>query len=157
MTVTHEQNSNNNLFNRVTVHHESYLNPQHLHKRQRSKLEGVANVVVSMLPLSLKVVGPGPIHSITVTLLNRALLVGNWRQRLGNLKPMFHFHTSWKHQKTSGFLCSDGVQKWIIDLKLVNANKRFIFKCCTSILDIMYRSWAFHSAEFYLIRARNKK
>ena len=31
------------------------------------------------------------------------------------------------------------------------------FKCCTSILNIMCGSCAFHSAEFYLIRAWNKK
>ena len=29
--VTHEQSSNNNLFNRITVHHGWDLNPQHLH------------------------------------------------------------------------------------------------------------------------------
>ena len=29
--LTHEQSSNNNLFNRITVHHGWDLDPQHLH------------------------------------------------------------------------------------------------------------------------------
>ena len=38
---------------------------------------------------------------------------------------------------------------------LMLTNSSF-FKCCTSIFNIMCCSWAFHSAYFYLIRARKK-
>ena len=33
---------------------------------------------------------------------------------------MFHFHTAWKHQKTSSFLCFQGIQKCYIGWKWVN-------------------------------------
>ena len=44
----------------------------------------------------------------------------------------------------------------LISNGLMPANSSF-FKCCTSIFNIMSGSWVFHSAEFYLIRAGNKK
>ena len=44
----------------------------------------------------------------------------------------------------------------LISNGLMPTNSSF-FKRCTSIFNIMSGSWVFHSAEFYLIRAGNKK
>ena len=82
-------------------------------KRQTSKREGIVSVVISMSASLSKSCGFGSHSQCTVTLLNRALLVGNKLQiRVSN-------HAS--------------------------------------ISNIMFRSWAFHSAEFFLTRAGNKK
>ena len=38
---------------------------------------------------------------------------------LTHFQPMFNFYTLWKHQKTRGFWCFQGVQKWNIGWKWV--------------------------------------
>ena len=68
---------------------------------------------------------------------------------------MFNFHTAWKHRKTSGFYVLMGYRNGMLIWNgLMLANR---FKCCTSIFNIVCGLWTFHSAEFYLIRAGNKK
>ena len=75
--ITHEQSSNNNLFNRITVHHGQDLNPQYLHKRQHPNLRvlfSCQNICLLVQKLWFQVP-----FTAYCTLLSRAVLVGNCR------------------------------------------------------------------------------
>ena len=99
--------------------------------------------------------------------MNRDLLVGNCRKRLGNHKIIQYYLNRFQANisfpyflKTSKNLCVSYVlmgyrNRALIWNGLMLTNCSF-FQCCSLIFNIMCCSWAFHSAFFYLIRAGKK-
>ena len=75
---------------------------------------------------------------------------------LTNFKLGTHFHTSLKHEKPGFFYVPMGYRNGMfIEMGLWQETVHF-FQCCTSTVNIMCGSWAFHSPVLYIIRAGNK-
>ena len=83
--------------------------------------------------------------------IERALLLGNCRQILDNQLFIKLLSITLTNFVLMGY--RGGTLIWN-GLMLTNSS---FFKCWTEIVSIMFGSWSFQSAEFYLIRAGNKK